>query len=445
MILDFGWLNDPILNFVLMLLIESGADEQTISEWTTAVPGVAINFTSIEDTRRRRAPDTVKTGKKDGKETNQYIRYANQITQWVCILPMDSEQAPEYVEGEMFPACAHFQNTWNDTECEQHGYTQAYNTPYANRIQGTDATLYGYPVTDEKLATYVSDIYRSAFLEKTSTVTDWYDVPLRRYELQRKDLLNQTMWPPAWQWSNNAPSGMENMSFMGVPSFVSKPHFLDGDSSLVAAMVGLNPKTEVHQTRLDIEPNTGLTARAWKRLQANYYMSDNYLPVVHEESVEIAAYACGNLTELTGDNHTCQVWDYLFQCLAVESDWKFYTGGVYAPYAWVEESVVYDKDTADGIKLIYFIRGMGYTFQLWCFVGSGLLFAVLLGLLYAKKRHDEEEGLDEEVSLLMPKAPGANPLLTDELQYNDNSNYDPRGSVTHGVSMKQTSRDGGEF
>lgn len=258
---DFGWLNDPILDFVLTLMVASEQPEDVIAGWTTAVPGVAANWTSIDDTRRRRAPDTVKTGKKNGKEVNQYVRYENQLSQWVCVVPMESQQAPEYVEGEMFPACQYFDNAWNETEAESFGWRQAYNTPYANRIQGTDASLYGYPVTDDKLATYVSDIYRSAFLEHTATVTDWYDVPLRRYQLQDKDLMNQTMWPPAWQWSNNAPSGMENMSFMGVPSFVSKPHFLNGDSSLVAAVQGLDPKTEVHQTRLDIEPNTGLTAR----------------------------------------------------------------------------------------------------------------------------------------------------------------------------------------
>lgn len=244
-----------------MLLVQSGQSQETIEGWSTAVPGVATNWTSIDDTRRRRASDTVKTGKKNGKEVNQYVRYSNQSSQWVCILPMDSKQAPDYVSGQMFPACALFQNDWTEEQIEAHGYKRAFNTDYANRIQGTDASLYGYPVTDIKLATYVSDIYRSAFLELTEIVNDWYDVPLRRYQLQRKDLLNATMWPPAWQWANNAPSGMENMTFFGVPSFVSKPHFLGGDESLVAFIVGLNPQEDIHETRLDIEPNTGLTAR----------------------------------------------------------------------------------------------------------------------------------------------------------------------------------------
>ena len=70
-----------------------------------------------------------------------------------------------------------------------------------------------------------------------------------------------TLWPPAWQWSNYAPSGMENMTYEGVPAFASLPHFFQADSSLVAAVIGLDPQESVHQTMLDIEPNTGLTAR----------------------------------------------------------------------------------------------------------------------------------------------------------------------------------------
>ena len=100
-------------------------------------------------------------------------------------------------------------------------------------------------------------------------------------------------------------------------------------------------------------------------------MSDDYLPVVEESTIDIAAYLCGNYTELTGDNHTCVVWDYLFRCMAQPSDWKYFAGGVYMPYAWVEESVVYDSDTADGIKMINSIREIGDGVQQWCLVAAG--------------------------------------------------------------------------
>jgi hypothetical protein len=177
-LLDFGWLNDPILVAVANILVRMG---QPIDTWTTAVPGVATNWTSIKDVKRRRAPDTFKTGKKKSTEVNQYVRYANQSTQYVCVVPMDSPQAPDYVEGQMFPACQLFQNDWTPEQAEAKGYKVAFETPYANRIQGTDASLFGYPVTTEKLSIYISDIYRSAFAIQTATVTDWYDYPLRRY------------------------------------------------------------------------------------------------------------------------------------------------------------------------------------------------------------------------------------------------------------------------
>jgi hypothetical protein len=54
---------------------------------------------------------------------------------------------------------------------------------------------------------------------------------------------------------------MENLTFMGVPSFASQPHFLHGDDILVSSVEGLNPEEAVHQTWLDIDAYTGLTAR----------------------------------------------------------------------------------------------------------------------------------------------------------------------------------------
>jgi hypothetical protein len=175
--IDFGWLNDPLLVTTKNLLI---ALNQSTDTWNTAVAGVATNWTSIEDVRRRRSPDTFKTGKKDGRETGQYVRYANQSSQYICLSPMAMPQGEGFVEGETFPACPLFQNDWTREEAEANGYIVAYATDYANRIQGTDASIFGHPVTSEKLAVYVGDIFRSAFAEKVEIVEDWYDVPLRR-------------------------------------------------------------------------------------------------------------------------------------------------------------------------------------------------------------------------------------------------------------------------
>ena len=68
---------------------------------------------------------------------------------------------------------------------------------------------------------------------------------------------------------------------------------------------------------------------------------------------------------------------------------------------------------------------------------------MLVGLLYAKKHHDDEEAQAEDQSpLLMPQ--GEKNPLTDRLMYDDSepTAFDSsRASATQGVSMRQTSRD----
>jgi hypothetical protein len=54
---------------------------------------------------------------------------------------------------------------------------------------------------------------------------------------------------------------MTNLSFMGVPSYASLPHFLLSDESLLEAVEGLAPEYDTHQTFVDVEPNLGITAR----------------------------------------------------------------------------------------------------------------------------------------------------------------------------------------
>lgn len=50
---------------------------------------------------------------------------------------------------------------------------------------------------------------------------------------------------------------------------MSTPHFYHGDPEDIAQVVGLNPQAEEHETYLDIEPITGVTFRAAKRIQVN--------------------------------------------------------------------------------------------------------------------------------------------------------------------------------
>jgi hypothetical protein len=65
-----------------------------------------------------------------------------------------------------------------------------------------------------------------------------------------------------WQWNIFGPNGLTNMTFEGAPAFGSMPHFLFGDPELLAAVEGVTPgNLDLHQTRLDVEPNTGILAQ----------------------------------------------------------------------------------------------------------------------------------------------------------------------------------------
>jgi len=376
----FGWLNDTILVEVEELLV---AMNKSDVPWATSVPGATANYTSEDDAQRRCGRITQKTGKTDTKQVGKVVTYYNQTSQWVCLDTTKSEQAPDYVQGQEFPACAHYQAEWTPQEAEAHGYTQAFATEYANRIGGTDGQMFGAPTTSEKIQMYVFDIYRTLFLQYEGDNSDWHGVTLRRYGLQMKDLQNYTMNPSeAWQYYNYAPSGMENLTAAtGTTMFVSKPHFLDGDSSLAASVVGMTPKREVHDTFLDIEPNTGALTRAHKRLQLVNEMNNYDLPEMSPE----AALAIEALCADNDKNFTCGTLDAMMKCLAIPSNWKFYNDRVYLPYAWADESVEGTSDDADAIKNgIYAADDLANDIRVWGFVVAGLCFAFIVGMFASK-------------------------------------------------------------
>jgi hypothetical protein len=182
-------------------------------------------------------------------------------------------------------------------------------------------------MTSEKIQMYIPDIYRTLYMIHTGDNEEWYGVNLRRYQLQMKDLQNVSENSEAWQYFNFAPSGMENLTLAaGLPSFASKPHFLDGAPSLQTAVKGMNARREIHDTFLDIEPNTGMLASVHKRLQLNYQMNNLNLPEVTEEAVAAANVLCES------KNVSCDGLNVAMQCLAIPSDWQFFGDRVYMPY-----------------------------------------------------------------------------------------------------------------
>lgn len=60
----------------------------------------------------------------------------------------------------------------------------------------------------------------------------------------------------------------------GPPVFLSNAHFCDVDPAVADTVIGLNCSMSQHVTFLDVEPRTGITMRAAKRLM----MSTEYGP-----------------------------------------------------------------------------------------------------------------------------------------------------------------------
>lgn len=70
------------------------------------------------------------------------------------------------------------------------------------------------------------------------------------------------------------PKGLQNIApcQYEAPVYLSYPHFLNADPSLVDAVQGLSPDPEVHGTYFKIQPKLGVTLSAKVRVQANLWV-----------------------------------------------------------------------------------------------------------------------------------------------------------------------------
>jgi hypothetical protein len=242
---------------------------------------------------------------------------------------------------------------------------------------------------------FISDIYRSCYLKYIED-EDWNGVTTRRFSIQPADMLNATANPNNAQFYAYGPSGILNTTAAaGIPVFVSFPHFLHGDASLVAAVEGLNPNEEEHESNLDMEPQTGLLTQAHKRLQVNYQMVDKVFPTTDPSNVAMAEGVCTNFTKIitildavkdlniTIPDCNMTVFTELFTCFATPVQWSFYNGEIFFPYAWVDEHFKLPDSDADDIHdSLFFIDDFGKQVQFWSLVAAGILFAIILAMLY---------------------------------------------------------------
>lgn len=140
-----------------------------------------------------------------------------------------------------------------------------------NMINGTEGSQFPRPISeDRKMNMYSSDLCRSLYLTFEKKVMHG-NLELYRYILPY-EVLAQSPENDCFCSDNfTCKDSMVNLSpcKKGTPIVASTPHFYMGTEDVVSAVEGLNPSKEEHQTFLDIEPNTGVTFQAHKRLQVS--------------------------------------------------------------------------------------------------------------------------------------------------------------------------------
>jgi hypothetical protein len=397
-------LKDPLLEEVQGLIDKTAPG----TPWSSAVPGVAVNYSSISDARRRRNLDTQKTGKKNVHQIAQYVRYQNMSLMHTCTNSMASQNTSLYVEGEEYPACALFQNDWDEATATKMGYTLPFErtSTYANRIGGNDAQMFGRPVVADKVQCFVSDIYRSLFLENTGSV-GWNGLTAKRFELQQKDMENATVNPENAQYFSFGPAGLLNASqAAGIPTFVSFPNFLHGDDRLIEAVKGISPDGGKHTTYLLVEPQTGALLEAKKRLQVNYLLKSYSMPELYASAPQAASQMCANVTKfaisagvITGktyDHPNCPLFNLfmvpLLTCFTVPSTWNIRNDEIFFPYGWVSEEGGMSESSANDLKdSLYGTEDFAAAVRFWSLIAAGIFFAMIISLLLYIRTEDKQQ------------------------------------------------------
>lgn len=153
-------------------------------------------------------------------------------------------------------------------------YLSVWGSDQANRVYGTDGALFKRnPADGSTVVAFVDDLLRHVPLlnQDGLHVDDLHGIDLMRYVLDPRMLLNSTQFAPNADYYQTKYNGLLDVSKakQGLPVFMSKPHFLDADQELVEDIIGMAPDRATMDTHLDVEPITGVTFRADKRLQIN--------------------------------------------------------------------------------------------------------------------------------------------------------------------------------
>jgi len=150
-----------------------------------------------------------------------------------------------------------------------------WNSAVANRVYGTAGLKWGKGIKEGATVTaWVDEMSRhTPLINKDNLHVKVHGIDLLRFVLDPTMLLNATHVPRNADYYATRFNGLQDVSIskQTLAIFMSKPHFLDADQELLDDVQGLTPPVrELHDTMVDVEPISGVTMQAAKRLQVNY-------------------------------------------------------------------------------------------------------------------------------------------------------------------------------
>ncbi|CAH2267508.1 jg22596 [Pararge aegeria aegeria] len=216
-----------------------------------------------------------------------------------------------------------------------------------NEYAGTDGTVFPPFLTEfDRLESFSGDLCRT-FRPWYQKKTSYKGIMTNRYIANIGDYAND----PELQCFCDAPDRcppkglMDLNKCIGVPMYVSLPHFYDSDPELLKDIKGLSPAVNEHEIAIDFEPITGTPMVARQRVQFSMLL-------LKTEKIEL----CKDLPM------------------------------VIAPLFWIEEGLALNKTFVNMLKHQLFIPKRIVGVVRWLLVAGGII-GVLGCLLFHFKDH----------------------------------------------------------
>lgn len=164
----------------------------------------------------------------------------------------------------------------NDADSDPSSYS-------CNNVGGTDGQFFSPLLETESIEVYIPDVCRRFTLRKSQDRPYVYRVQTQLYEMDLSDVRADTQQTKCYCLDPDSkqcslPSLVDLQTCNHENIVASTPHFLSAEgTSLLSRIEGLSPDKQKHTGKLLIEPNTGITLKAYMPMQFNVRLTKNSL------------------------------------------------------------------------------------------------------------------------------------------------------------------------